>query len=102
MPSSGIVIVQEYDSSSAPGLRLVSTKTASHLDSLSLVRPRAWWRRWRSCSRGGLSAGQVAGYALLAGVAGALAELLATRVDDNLTIPVAVGGAVSVVAAFLG
>jgi dolichol kinase len=51
---------------------------------------------------GGLSAGRVAGFALLSGVAGALAELVATRVDDNLTIPAAVGGVLTAAAALLG
>lgn len=36
-------------------------------------------------------AGTVIGFAALAGLAGAVAELASTRLDDNLTIPVAVG-----------
>lgn len=50
---------------------------------------------------GGLVASQVAGLALLAAAAGALAELVATRVDDNLTIPVAVGAALTAAGALL-
>ncbi len=48
---------------------------------------------------GGLEASQIARLALLAGVSGALAELVATRLDDNLTIPVAVGSALTAAAA---
>jgi len=50
---------------------------------------------------GGLVASQVAVLALLAAAAGALAELVATRVDDNLTIPVAVGAALTAAGALL-
>jgi dolichol kinase len=50
---------------------------------------------------GGLAASQVIGLALLAGVTGALAELVATRVDDNLTIPLAVGTALTAAGVFL-
>ena len=50
----------------------------------------------------GVTPGRIAGLAILSGLAGALAELVATRVDDNLTIPVAVGGAVTAAAALLG
>jgi dolichol kinase len=50
---------------------------------------------------GGLVASQVAVLALLAAAAGALAELVATRVDDNLTIPVAVGTALTAAGALL-
>ncbi len=39
--------------------------------------------------------------ALVAGVAGALAELLSTRLDDNFTIPVAVSAAVTAAQVFL-
>lgn len=48
---------------------------------------------------GGLSGMEVALFALLAGVVGAIAELVTTRLDDNLTIPVAVGAALTAAAA---
>jgi dolichol kinase len=50
----------------------------------------------------GLTPGRVFEFALLAGVAGAVAEVVATQVDDNLTIPVAVGAALTAAAALLG
>jgi len=50
---------------------------------------------------GAFSLPRIALFALLAGVSGAVAELLAKRLDDNLTIPVAVGGVVTAVGALL-
>jgi dolichol kinase len=50
---------------------------------------------------GGLATGSLVGLALVAGVSGALAELVATRVDDNLTIPLVVAAAVTAASAFL-
>jgi len=51
---------------------------------------------------GGLAPGQVAGFALLAGISGAVAELFATRLDDNLTIPLAVGASLTAATSLLG
>jgi len=44
---------------------------------------------------GGLAPGRVVGFSLLAGLVGAVAELFTKRLDDNLTIPVAVGAALT-------
>ena len=49
-----------------------------------------------------LGAGPVAAMAGAAALAGALAELLVRKVDDNFTIPVAAGAGCSLVAALLG
>lgn len=50
---------------------------------------------------GGVPPLQLVVLSLVAGIVGAIVELVTTRLDDNLTIPVAVGGAVTVVAAIL-
>jgi dolichol kinase len=49
----------------------------------------------------GLSPGRLACFAVLSGVTGAFAELFSTRLDDNLTIPVAVGSAVTLAASLV-
>lgn len=51
---------------------------------------------------GGLTPGHIALLALLAGVVGGIAELFATRIDDNLMIPVAVGAALTAAGALFG
>jgi dolichol kinase len=51
---------------------------------------------------GGLDSLHVAMLAILSGVVGAIAELFATRIDDNLLIPVAVGSAITAATALLG
>jgi dolichol kinase len=51
---------------------------------------------------GGLSVAAIAAYALLAAAVGAVAELVTTQLDDNLTIPVVVGGTLTAIAALVG
>jgi dolichol kinase len=51
---------------------------------------------------GGVAPGAIVVLALLAGSAGAVAELFASSLDDNLLIPLAVGGALTVAAVALG
>jgi dolichol kinase len=50
---------------------------------------------------GGMAPGAIAAFALLAGSAGAVAELVATSLDDNLLIPLTVAGALTAVGALL-
>ena len=49
-----------------------------------------------------LSLGVIAALAFTAALAGALAELLVRKVDDNFSIPVAAGAGCSLVAGLLG
>ena len=51
---------------------------------------------------GGLPIRSLVAFSLLAGLAGAAAELATARIDDNLTIPVTVGAVLTVAAAVLG
>jgi dolichol kinase len=51
---------------------------------------------------GGMAPGPIAVLAVLSGLAGAVAELFATRLDDNLLIPLTVAGVLTAAAAVLG
>jgi dolichol kinase len=50
---------------------------------------------------GGLALGQILVLAFVGAAVGAVVELVTTKLDDNLTIPIAVGGAMTLVGSLL-